>query len=339
MKIRIPFFLALLFMMMNEAQAQVPKTVMVEHFTNTRCGICGSRNPSFINYISSRSDILHMSVHPSRPYNTCFLNNHNPSENDSRTQFYSGVFGSTPRIVVGGSVIAANVNYASMNTYSPYTGQTSPISIAIDPIGYEQSTEMLKFRVVLHTEASHSLGNLSLLLAVTEDTVFFAAPNGENRHYNVFRQSATDVMGDPVTAATMVGDSMVYTYSLKYNSDWDFDRINATVIVQETASKEVVQAARQTKMNQMNQGPNSIEEMGTMHSLSIFPNPLRGSIIQFQNATQITSLQLFDLNGNQVAQREGHTEQWVLENLNPGAYILRVNDEQHGTQTQLLIKQ
>ncbi len=340
MNIRISLFIAILTLTFDTLQAQVPKTIMVEHFTNTRCGICGSRNPSFISYLNTRTDVLHMSVHPSRPYSTCELNKHNTTENDDRTKFYSGVFGSTPRIVLSGQVIAANVNYASMSTYAPYTAQMSPVSISIDPIEYAQATDSLTFRVVLHTESTHSLGNLSLFLAVTEDTVFYNAPNGESRHYNVFRKSATAVTGDPAMAASMVGDSTVYVYRMKYNADWDFKRINATVIVQETATKEVVQATRQTEMNETNQGPNSVNSINApMQPISVYPNPLAGEVLHLQHTTKVQSMELYNLNGDQVASKVGHADEWVLEDLMPGAYVLRIQDEEHGIHTQLLFKQ
>lgn len=51
---------------------QVPKKVLVAHFTNTRCSVCASRNPGFFNNLDNQNngDLIHIAYHPSRPYNS-----------------------------------------------------------------------------------------------------------------------------------------------------------------------------------------------------------------------------------------------------------------------------
>src|SRR5215207_809064 len=88
------------------AVAQVPKKIMVEHFTNTKCPVCTARNPGFYANFNSQPNVLHLAVHPSQPYSACLLYQQNAAENNLRTQYYSGVFGSTPRLVINGNIIA-----------------------------------------------------------------------------------------------------------------------------------------------------------------------------------------------------------------------------------------
>jgi hypothetical protein len=47
------------------AGVEVPKKIVVEHFTNSRCSVCASRNPGFYaNYNTSNSgDMIHLTVH------------------------------------------------------------------------------------------------------------------------------------------------------------------------------------------------------------------------------------------------------------------------------------
>ena len=54
--------------------SQVQQNVIIEHFTNTRCGICGVRNPGLYTNISEYPEIIHIAFHPSSPYSTCVLN-------------------------------------------------------------------------------------------------------------------------------------------------------------------------------------------------------------------------------------------------------------------------
>jgi len=79
--------------------AQVQKNVVVEHFTNTRCGICASRNPGFFTNLNNNPDVIHLAIHPSSPYSSCVFNQHNSVDNDDRTNYY-GIYGGTPRLVV-----------------------------------------------------------------------------------------------------------------------------------------------------------------------------------------------------------------------------------------------
>ena len=103
--------------------AQVLQTVVVEHFTNTRCGICASRNPGLFNNLAANPKILHIAVHPSSPYSTCLLNQHNKVENDARTNFY-GIYGGTPRIVINGTVM--NGSFTSSTLFDTFKTKTSP---------------------------------------------------------------------------------------------------------------------------------------------------------------------------------------------------------------------
>src|SRR5688572_14710898 len=85
--------------------AQTPRQVIVEHFTNTRCSICASKNPGFYSLLhGSYPQVLHIAYHPSAPYSNCYFSLQNPTENNSRTNYY-GVYGSTPRAVIQGNVI------------------------------------------------------------------------------------------------------------------------------------------------------------------------------------------------------------------------------------------
>lgn len=117
--------LALLFQLALTTQMNaqmVAKKVIVEHFTNSRCGVCASKNPSLFTNLTSHPDILHISYHPSSPYSSCVFSQSNPAENDSRTNFY-GIFGGTPRIVIQGDVISSSTNFGSSTLFTAYEDQ------------------------------------------------------------------------------------------------------------------------------------------------------------------------------------------------------------------------
>src|SRR5947209_5088976 len=86
--------------------AQSPRTVVIEHLTNSACSICASKNPAFYQTLSGYSypQVLHLSIHPSSPHPNCFFSQQNPTENDARTMYYNA-FGYTPVIVINGQVL------------------------------------------------------------------------------------------------------------------------------------------------------------------------------------------------------------------------------------------
>ena len=219
--------------------SQVPKKVVVEHFTNTKCSICASRNPGFYTNLNSQTGIIHLAVHPSSPYSGCLLNQHNVSENDARTNYY-GIYGSTPRLVIQGVVISSQADYSSASIFTPYFGQTSPASIKIVQSKY--GNDSIRSRIVIKTEANHSLGNLKLFVALAEDVITYTGSNGEPMHYDVFRKSLTGATGSVINLPATVGDSVVFTMASSINGDWDYSKIFTLAILQDAVTKAVIQS-------------------------------------------------------------------------------------------------
>ncbi|PBQ30570.1 hypothetical protein CNR22_01880 [Sphingobacteriaceae bacterium] len=218
---------------------QVPKKVVVEHFTNTKCSICASRNPGFYTNYTAQTDVIHLAVHPSAPYSGCVLSQHNVLENDARTNYY-GVYGGTPVLVIQGVPVSTSVNYGSSSIFTPHLGQMSPASITIRQTKY--GNDSIRSRVVIKTEAMHSLAGLSLFVVLAEDTLNYTGSNGEPVHFDVFRKSLTGATGLNISLPASVGDSVVYSMSSTVNAAWNFSRIFTLAILQETATKAVVQA-------------------------------------------------------------------------------------------------
>lgn len=322
---RLFTFLLLCFLIFEEVHAQVPKIIIVEHFTNTLCGICAIRNPGFYSNLSGQSRMLHIAFHPSAPYSNCLLNKHNTTENDARTNYY-GVYGSTPRLVIQGQVISAGANYAADALFDPYRNKASPASIEITESIME--SDSIRVTAVIKTEAIHNLGNLKLLVALAEDTLAYNAPNGENRHYDVFRKAMTSITGTDITLPATVGDSVVFTATTAKHPDWKNGRIYPVAILQESPTKAVVQAARGEPAG----GPEPVGiKEATDQMLNISPNPAK-EYVHLQASGGFTDYIIYDLLGKeiqsgqlistQVRQRIG------LGELSPGLYFVRLSGVQ-----------
>lgn len=300
--------------------AQVPRQIVVEHFTNSKCSVCASRNPGFFTNLSNHPDVLHMAVHPSSPYSDCYLNNLNKNENDGRTNYY-GVYGSTPRFVIQGEVQPSSLNASNGSIFTPFENKTTEAELRIEQQKF--GSDSIRSRVIVKTVAAHSYGNLRLFVAFLEDTVAYAAPNGENFHYNVFRMAGSAIEGDVIQLPSSIGDSVYFDYSTDLISEWSRDRMFTLAVLQEEGSKNVVQADQAPSdptNNPVGIASNSIK------GFELFPNPAKDFII-IHSSSPIEEIRLMNVLG-EVVQSAAVDKDFEfnlrLENLESGVYFLQV---------------
>ncbi len=320
--------------------AQVPKKVVVEHFTNTRCGICANRNPAFFNNLDNQSGALHVAVHPSSPYSSCLFNQHNPSENDDRTSYY-GIYGSTPRLVIQGEVVPASANYGNASIFNPHLNEESDFSLHIKPF-ITSNGDSLYTEVYIVRESASNISEASLFLAAVEALVQYNAPNGEDEHHNVFRESYLDVTGQSVTLPTDVGDSVMVSGWVSISEDWESDEMYAMAILQDD-NKSVLQAESSEGITL-----GTIESSGDglgygdfeLNALKLFPNPTSDRLI-IESDVALQQIEVFDLLGQRVMTETANASfvQLEMHDLSSGKYLVRMIDEEGNTTMSSIIKQ
>jgi len=318
--------------------AQVPRTIVVEHFTNTRCGVCSSRNPGFYTNLDAHAGILHMSVHPSSPYSSCVLNQHNSSENDDRTNYY-GIYGGTPRLVIQGDVVPVSSNYGAATIFDAYENETTAFSLALYP-AIRDVEDSLYLRVDIIKQSSSSLTEATLFAAAVEEVVDYSAPNGETEHHDVFRKSYFDTEGITVTLPTNVGDTLSYDATINVHADWDLSQIFGLAILQETSDKSVLQATSSEGM-----AVDTIETgiaLGTIENVEtdavVFPNPFDERLII--EGSDITKLELLNVMGQTVWSNINPSNRIEMNtsHLPAGQYVLRLENQLGASRYQKLIK-
>src|SRR5690606_4388636 len=129
---RIIILVSLLFIG-NLHGEKVPKQMLVEHFTNTLCSVCASRNPGFKANLNNESNYTLLSIHPSSPYPSCLFNNHDKRGNDGRTKFY-GIYGGTPLIALNGPVISSRADYPKPPILDENKNDRRELRIRIDQL-------------------------------------------------------------------------------------------------------------------------------------------------------------------------------------------------------------
>ncbi len=305
-------------------QAQVPKKIIVEHFTNTVCGICASRNPAFYDNLAAQTEVLHIAIHPSSPYSSCQLNQHNPIENDARTNYY-GVYGGTPRLVIQGNVISTSTNYGNSALFMPYQNQVSPASL--QPHLSLVGSDSIQVSTCIKTEAAHSLGDLRLFVALSEDTLWYSSPNGETQHYHVFRRALSNPHGAPLSLPNNIGDSVVYTATVALHPTWDVSRLRAIAILQTADTREVIQAEQSTNAN--SPVATTLANIAEM-LVSVNPNPAHNQLtFSLPDHSPPTTAELYDATGRRCAtyalQQSGTI---LLPPLSPGIYWVQIRQGQ-----------
>ncbi|BDS11744.1 T9SS type A sorting domain-containing protein [Aureispira anguillae] len=314
---------SMLFLAYFSLEAQVPRKILVEHFTNTLCPPCASRNPGFYTNLSNQTNVLHLSIHSSAPYTQCLLYQQNSGPSDARRSYYT--VNSTPTLVMNGFSIPSSNDYSQASIFTPFQGQTSPISIQLQQQKY--GNDSLKLRVIVKTVANHNLGAQQLWVGLAEDTVFYNAPNGEGTHYDVFRAQLD--LG-AVTLPTTLGDSLVYEYNAYANAAWDFSRIFAFAMLQNSANQSVTQSEATTPSTN-NWTVNSLVTLPTkvLKGVQLFPNPTKSWLNIRLESSEETRMLLYTISGQLIETHSFLKEMTVnLKHLPKGIYLLRlVNQE------------
>ncbi len=268
----------------------VTQTVVAEHFTNTYCSICASRNPGLYANYANFPQVLHVAYHPSAPYAACPLNQHNKTENDARTNFY-GLYGATPKLVIQAKEVTGSFTNASV--FQNELGNTTAFDMTAKLT--EVSGNKIEIRVVVRKKDASALTSLTLYVPLVEDTVFFAANNGESKHHDVFRKSFWGANPFAITAPVNIGDSTVHTQQIAINGVWNKGRVYAIAILQDN-SKNHVQAAKSNKLAY----PASIRHQN-ISPVFITPNPATDYLQLHGDANNNYYITIQDITGRQIS--------------------------------------
>lgn len=312
-----------LFMINTQVNAQeVTKKIVVEHFTNTRCSSCASRNPPFYSALNQKPNILHVAYHPSSPFSNCLFSTQNKAENDERTRFY-GVFGGTPRFIVNGEEKSSSA-MQNISVYTPFEGKTTPINLAIEILA--AGADSIRVHVTITAVAPHNLTNLTLYVPLIEEVVNYAAPNGEGIHYDVFRKSFSGINPVSFPAPAHNGTPYDYTATLAKNTLWNLDRLYALAIVQQT-DKSIVQTETSPLFDK-NGVSSTDQKIINVKTFVVTPNPSNDVVfIKSDDLAAISEIQIYDIGGKSVLIPSIiHIESGIdISSLPQGTFLLRAN--------------
>lgn len=324
MKKNILYFLLLVIAI--PGLAQVERKVIIEHFTNTRCGICSSRNPAFYQTLADYPQVQHISYHPSAPYSSCIFHQHNPEENDSRADFYS-VYGATPRVVIQGDVISPQNPLIQAEQIEAKLGAQSDYQLGVTKTPVSGDTYKVNLTIT-RVSGNPGIETVLVFAGLAEETIDYDAPNGEKVHYDVFRKW---VFNDTVKMH-QVGDTREIEVEYNAHQDWDVDEIYAYGIIHDMITSEIKQTA--TSM----ESPSFINNRRAEEISSIFyPNPASSTItILPEYQDRFSNVELYSFIGNRVAEF-GNARELNISELPGGMYFIVATDKQNNRFTSRLI--
>lgn len=293
----------------------VPKYVLVEHFTNTWCPICASRNPDLNALIQKYSkNVHHVSIHPPYPYSGCPLYQYNKPENQDRANFYK--INGSPSVVVNGGSVSGGIPLLSENSLKTEIAKTSPVSIQITET---KNGNARNARVTIKT-TNGLAGNYKLFAMVVEKNLRFTASNGELDHYNVFRKFLTSSGGDNISV--LAGEQK---FDFNFNDDpaWKSEEIYVLAFVQNAATNEVLNSG--TKFDILSTPTKNTD----IKQIKVYPTMAYSQIYIDLKNDKSTSYEIFNIQGQSinkgVLNRVNQTGLSV-NSLSQGVYWLRLHD-------------
>ena len=213
----------------------VPRYLLLEHFTNTLCSLCPSRNAALNEVLEANPNIIHhISYHPSVPYNQCILYNSNIPGNTSRQNLYGVQF--TPQAFLFGAKVFQGSTLLPESALNAALGQRGALGISVEEV---QISQMGGVTVHVRTFDTIPEGDVRIFVAIVEKTIDYQAPNGETVHHDVFRTMLPNDEGEVFKPAAP-GESITLSYAYTPDNAWASEELYAIVFIQEMNSKEVI---------------------------------------------------------------------------------------------------
>ena len=322
MKKLLSLFTFLLITLAISAQTSAKKYVLLEHFTNSNCSICASRNPAFFNLISQAQyadDVHHVSIHPPYPYVQCVFYQHNQSENSDWAALYN--IQGTPRVAVNGKLQPSSSQLLRADTLNKYVDQTSPLYLKVSESASGNSRNVL---ISAYALDNIPVGNYKLYAAVVEKTINMTTGNGESVHHNVFRKMLTPVDGMSFSLPAS-GQSATQSFNYTLDNAWDPNEVYVLAFIKEEGSKQVLNSG--TKFDPVL--TLSQNEPG-VQKIQLFPNPANNITYADLGSDKALNTEVYALDGRMVYTSQGsgsNLESIPTNALSPGVYIARITGE------------
>lgn len=281
------------FVIINSSYAQ--KKVLVEVFTNSHCGPCGSSYTYMNNNINNKpikDNFIYVYNHVST-YTDDKLYQESKSFTNSRAQWYGNINGTPTYVVDGKKVNSLTTIENDINTQLTKNNNVNVMT----------KVTLIDNQLVLKTEInSMNAKNYLLNIAVVED-VEYSGRNAVSTHQNVSRALPTSFAGTNIS----VSANELYTSNNELNVEgiWNVDNISVVTWLQDPMTKEVLNVQETNKSEfETKLGVKDAENV----NFSVYPNPSIDILnIDFNNVNNISetgNFIVYNLTGERILEEK-----------------------------------
>ncbi len=235
--------MAAVFCMTASAVAHpVPRTVLLESFTNVSCAGCTAANLVTKQVVDElgNNTVVNLQVHLSWPESADPFYTANIEDNFFRTLFYE--IASAPDLRTNGFNLPNPGDHDGMvAAINEHHDTLSPLSIALS---HQLDGTDLTVEVGVKAVAAPPSGDLVLYVAVVDEAEHYDTPpgdNGETDFYWTLRDLVPNFNGTTFTITE--GDSLTFSLPSTIAAEWLDTDLHVLAWVQDAGSKEVLQAA------------------------------------------------------------------------------------------------
>ena len=218
-------------------QAQVPKNlVLVEKFSGVNCGACPEAVHQIHDLIDNQNAQIAVISYQTGYYSIPEYNN---SDSQGRHTYYASEITGYPTTIFGGEHIAVfNNSQQYLDHYNNEMAELSPVSLTLSFTDNGNGSISLNSTI---TEESAAGSNLKLMIAITETNIDQDWLT-ESVLYDVNRKMLANYNGTSFDFIS--SSSVIISESFTMDPSWDRDYLSAVVFVQNSVTKEVLQAAK-----------------------------------------------------------------------------------------------
>jgi hypothetical protein len=227
----------------------------------------------------------------------------------------------------------------------------SPVTTTISG-SYNPATRKLAVYATFRNDTTVALSNAHAMCVITEDSLYYAGPNGDVWHNHVARKYLPNYNGKYI--AIPVGDSTTVLDTFTLNAAWNASKCQVVVWLQNDnmkpdTTKPVYQGALKNVTNfqveEIVTGPVASPEIVTI------PNPcVNGTTFLVSRlAGSIYRISIFDVSGRLVttlkgmAAKNAESIKWDCRDVsgakvNPGVYLFRLESGDYSKEGKIIIQ-
>ena len=324
---RLIFTFFLLTISVSLFAQETKKMVLLEHFTNTRCGICANKNPAFFSLIQQYpDDVIHIAYHHPFPYTNCELYLYDQSGNSARSSYYG--FSGSPRLAMNGAEVSVGASLLSQSSLDAEITLMSQVTVSLDMVNDGTN---LNSQVKIENLGLSAAGEYRVFVMVVEKELNYSAPNGEEVHYDVFRAFASSESGD-IVDMTLTSQTLDFQTSIPVNTQ--LDQLEMIAFVQNMDTGEMMNAGSSAN------GLTTVKKITTDALFNVFPNPASDNIrIELPNTDNMMNLKIINIEGKELYHEYVRESKSLnLNFLASGIYFIKMETETQIQNTKLIVE-